>query len=307
VTNEGIIVLGAPRSGTTLLRRLLDAHPRIHCPPETNLLRSCGRFLREEPMAGGLSVGVRSGLAYAGLEEQQVLDRLREFAFGICRELAIKAGKPRWAEKTAFDAFYIDEIEALCGNHCRFICLRRHGLDVAVSLHDLCEKMQMYPPELHEYVRRTAWPLEAFVRAWVDVSERLSEFAKSHADRCLDLTYEELVTRPERQLVRIGNFLQEPTDVSAWLAAAAGPTSPGLGDWKTFQTQDITDRSVGRWQALPADVLTRLAAIANPVLVTLGYPPVDAGQPADGVAARRALQLSLLAARLRDTDKPAGS
>ncbi|MCA9663328.1 MAG: sulfotransferase, partial [Myxococcales bacterium] len=33
--SPGIIVLGAPRSGTTLLRRLLDAHPNIACPPET--------------------------------------------------------------------------------------------------------------------------------------------------------------------------------------------------------------------------------------------------------------------------------
>ena len=45
---EGIIVLGAPRSGTTLTQRLLAAHPQIACPPETYLLRACSRFLHEE-------------------------------------------------------------------------------------------------------------------------------------------------------------------------------------------------------------------------------------------------------------------
>ncbi|HEY4117191.1 MAG TPA: sulfotransferase [Byssovorax sp.] len=31
---EGAVILGPPRSGTTLLRRLVDAHPNLSCPPE---------------------------------------------------------------------------------------------------------------------------------------------------------------------------------------------------------------------------------------------------------------------------------
>ena len=66
---QGIVILGMPRSGTTLLRRLLDVHPAICCPPETNLLGAAARFLREETFAGGMAIGVLSGLSFAGIAE----------------------------------------------------------------------------------------------------------------------------------------------------------------------------------------------------------------------------------------------
>ncbi|MGD8487298.1 MAG: sulfotransferase, partial [Chloroflexota bacterium] len=34
-----VFIIGSPRSGTTLLRLLLDAHPRISCGEETHFLR----------------------------------------------------------------------------------------------------------------------------------------------------------------------------------------------------------------------------------------------------------------------------
>ena len=296
---DGIVVLGVPRSGTTLVRRLLDAHPRIHCPPETNLLRACARFLREEPMSGGVAVGVRSGLAFSGIDEPALLSRLQDFAFGILGDLAAKAGKDLWAEKTAFDSFYVDEIEVLCASRCRFVVVFRHGIDVAVSLHELAEKMQMYAPELHDYIRRFAWPLEAFATAWLDVTQRLTRFAEDHRERCFIMRYEDLVGDPAKVLGELCCFLEAPADVSQLIAAASAGGTPGLGDWKTYQLESISDRSLGRWRTLPPDVLARLAPIANPGLQQLGYDPIEIKRMASGATARRALQLSLLAGQLK--------
>ena len=134
---EGIVVLGSPRSGTTLLRRLLNAHPDICCPPETNVLGACGRFLEERPFAGGMSVGVAPGLKFSGFAEEDVIQRLREFAFSFFREICAKNDRTIWAEKTAFDSFYVDSIERLCGGACRYIIIVRHPFDVVVSLRDL--------------------------------------------------------------------------------------------------------------------------------------------------------------------------
>src|SRR6185369_10132715 len=40
-----IFVIGAPRSGTTLLRLILDSHPRISCGEETHFLRDLGAIV----------------------------------------------------------------------------------------------------------------------------------------------------------------------------------------------------------------------------------------------------------------------
>ena len=131
---QGIVILGMPRSGTTLLRRLLDAHPAICCPPETNVLSAAARFLREEAIAGDVSVGVLSGLSFAGIAEQVVVARLRELVFGLLQDICRQCRKTRWAEKTAFNIFYLDQIEPLCCGSCRFLCLVRHPLDVVCSM-----------------------------------------------------------------------------------------------------------------------------------------------------------------------------
>ena len=161
----GIVVVGTPRSGTTLLRRILDAHSRICCPPETYLLSAAARFLHEESFAAGLRIGVLSGLAFAGFEEDEVLGRLRSFVLGFLQEHAEAQGKPRWAEKTAFDAFHLDAIRRVVGGHVRFVCIQRHGLDVACSLRDLVAKTGGYVQELHRYLQREPEPLVALCRA----------------------------------------------------------------------------------------------------------------------------------------------
>ena len=53
--HDGINVMGVPRSGTTLLRGIGDAHRDIACPRETNLLsafvvgRRIGRAAKPGP------------------------------------------------------------------------------------------------------------------------------------------------------------------------------------------------------------------------------------------------------------------
>ena len=278
---EGIVVLGVPRSGTTLLRRLLNAHPNICCPPETNLLRAASRFLDEEP-TGAVPVGVVPGLAFSDVPETDVTRRLREFVFSFHRELTARSGKTRWAEKTAFDIFHIDNIERLLENSCRFVCVFRHGLDVVCSMKDLCDGMDRYLVELHDYIRAHASPYEAFAHAWVDSNQRLLQFIEDHPHRCVSLRYEDLLDDASTHLTRVFEFLGEPTDVPQLIETALGQTAAfGLGDWKTYDTKKLDRGSVDRWHELPKATITRLGEIVNPTLQALGYDTVATGRPAN--------------------------
>jgi protein-tyrosine sulfotransferase len=291
--HEGIIVMGAPRSGTTLLRRILDAHPDIACPGETNLLSACARFLHSETIAEGVDVGVLSGLEFAGFAEDDVLRALRDLAFGFHREHARRQGKARWASKTAFDVFHWDRIEQLCGREAYFLCLQRHGLDVACSLQDLCDANGIYLSELHEYVRRYPRPLEAFCHAWVDVTLATRSFVERHPDNALLLRYEDLTADPEGVTRRIADFVKVDWTPD-WIARVMrAPASVGLGDWKTYARDTIDTGSVARWRTLSEHTIGMMGRICNPVLETCGYSAVPVLPERSTQEARRRYALGL--------------
>ena len=79
-------MLGANRSGTTLLRLVLDSHSRIACPPESYFIRSLGHLLDDEK--------AMEGLLAMGFDEQHVVERLRETASYFLEMYAASHGKP---------------------------------------------------------------------------------------------------------------------------------------------------------------------------------------------------------------------
>ncbi|MCA9716395.1 MAG: sulfotransferase [Myxococcales bacterium] len=297
----GIVILGAPRSGTTLLRRLLDAHASIACPPETFLLGAAARFLHEETFAHGLRIGVLLGLGYAGFDQGEVLGRLREFTFGFLRDHARAQGKPRWAEKTAFNAFHVPAIRRLCQGHVRFVCIHRHGLDVALSLEELVQKTGGYVDELHRYIRQYPEPLEAFARAWIDSAGALAQLAEDD-EHALAIRYEDLTRDPEGTLRGVLDFLGEPWDDGLIERALGGTGGVGFGDWKTYGRATIDSSSVARWRGLPLPVRSKLAALCNPTLERLGYEPVPVIEARAGESdedARRRYELGLMLNRMK--------
>src|SRR4029453_4903976 len=83
VSYEGVVILASPRSGSTLFQRILRMHPSPPGPPENNVLNATGRFLREVPGASGFGVGVVSGMAFAGMSEDELHRRAADFALGL--------------------------------------------------------------------------------------------------------------------------------------------------------------------------------------------------------------------------------
>lgn len=289
----GIVIVGAPRSGTTLLRRIFDAHSQLSSPPETYLLSAAARFLHEESFAAGLRIGVLSGLSFAGFEEDDVLARLRAFVFGFLEQHARAQGKARWVDKTAFDAFHLAEIRRLCEGHVRFVCVQRHGLDVVCSLKELVDKTGGYVQELHEYLRRYPEPLRALAQAWVDTAGAVADLAASDPT-AIDVRYEALVAEPEATVRGILEALGEPWEDGIVERALGDAGRIGFGDWKTYAKATVDSSSVGRWQQLPETVLGALAPHCNPLLRRLGYEEVDGRAAPDAATARLHYQFGLM-------------
>jgi len=300
--HNGIVILGCPRSGTTLLRRILGAHPNIAAPGETYLLTACARFLASDRTIDGMNVGVLNGLGFLGFEADDIYERLRTFVTRFRDEHAAREGKSRWLEKTAVDAFHVETIERIFGDHAHFICVVRHGVDVACSIDEWCYKSKSYPRELHAYIRIYPQSLLAFSHAWKDSTNAILDFAGRHPKNALVLRYEDLITEPEQTVKRLLDFVGElECDGLVRRALADGPAD-GFSDWKTFATDRIEPARAGRWKQLPPSTLGELAEVANPTLKRCGYEEIERHADDRDDDARRRYQMGLTLQKLRQTD-----
>ena len=268
---RGFVILGFPRSGTTLLSRLLDAHPDVSCPPETYLLSSAARFLYEQKDVEGPPVGVVSGLGFLGFGAEDVMAPLRDMVFDFYRKIAGDASV--WVEKTAIDVFHLEVLEPFLAGHVRFILLTRHPLDVVGSNMDLAEVMGAQLTDIHALTKDVNSPHEGLARAWINRAEALKGFAERNAGTCLQLRYEDLLESPDATLEKLWQFMGLKADAAA-LRREAFVRVPqvGLGDYKVNATTDIQPLKKNGWRKkIPPAALSRIVPLLAPMMERLGY------------------------------------
>lgn len=303
--HRGIVVFGCPRSGTTLVRRILDAHPDVVCPPETGLLSAAARFLDEQTFPSGVRFGAAPGLAQIGVSRETLLERFRTFVVSFFEEHARRSGARVWAEKSVSDAFFVAPIETLLQDSVRYVVVLRHGLDVAVSLRELAERSGAFTAELHPYAARDPDVISAMASAWCEVTTALLDLVARRSDVVV-LRYETLVEAPDASV----RTLFEGVGLDPVAARPDADQAVGFGDWKTWTRDAIDASSVGRWRrAIPRAQQPDLIARVNPVLQRAGYDPVPAPRPVDPSDAQRRLELALRldADRQRRQVNPSGT
>ena len=125
-----IVVGGCHRSGTSLVRRILDAHPRIHCGPELTFFRDFYGDFRDDALAH-----LRfSRTARAVVPEGEALDILGRAFVELHERAARTAGKPRWADKAPENVLYTREWERLLRGRFLFVHVVRNPLDTIASM-----------------------------------------------------------------------------------------------------------------------------------------------------------------------------
>src|SRR5215467_16068436 len=246
-----VIVLGVGRSGTTLLRVMLDRSSELAIPYETFFVPQLAHRHGGHPNLESFldDLGRLRTLYDWGIKPDDVRPRLREgmttseAIAAIFETYAERQGKERWGDKTPL---YMQQLPLLEGlfQDAIWIHLVRDGRDAALSFLSLPEgfsgKTWAQP--------RTAAQFAARWRTEILAARKLG----SHVGgRYLELRYEDLVTEPERELRRVCEHasleweaaMLEHADVPEVSKMPehrniAQPPTPGLRDWRTQMSRE---------------------------------------------------------------------
>jgi protein-tyrosine sulfotransferase len=274
--NEPIFIMSEIRSGSTLLRVLLDTHPAICSPGELSLGLLCEHLFHAIATTLGQVVYQQSAEARTEL----CLAETRRIVDGILQTYCALKGKRRWCEKSPGNLRLAAKLRAVFPDG-RYICLYRHCLDV---VHSATELYVDAWPEIQEYRDKYGdRPLPAFIERWCDRTDDLLAFEAATAGTSQRVRYEDLVADPAGNLQRLLAFLGEEWRPDLIERAFASPHDHGVGDPKIAGTSTVRGDRVGAGRqfdlsSVPSALLDRMRRI----LALLGYneqPEVAAPAP----------------------------
>jgi len=248
VIRHPIFVVGMPRSGTTLLSAMLDAHSQIAISPETHFYTRCqpsavassarleetwDRLLQQP---GVQDMGVRD----ADLEEvwREVQAQPAPVPSDLLRALlttyADRSDAEAWGEKTPD---HLAHVPTIFDDFPRAVILAivRDPRDVCLSLKGL--------PWNHDSLPESAWKWRGYARR----TERYTELFPS---RFREVRYERLLDSPETLSRDLLDWLGAPFEeaVLAFHREGGGPVDAGREPWKEKVARPIDSANKEKWR-----------------------------------------------------------
>lgn len=261
MTLSPIFVGGAPRSGTTLTRAILDAHPDIACGPELRAFPALARLYRETASSMGATLA-----AHYSFDAQDLKETWRRLIASFLEPLHERSGKHFVAEKTPANALYFSELFALFPDS-RFVHVVRDPRDVVASL----LKMDWRDAKTGARLPITA-SIGGAARGWRD-HVAAARAARDQGAPVHDLVYEDLIAEPEKTLERLFAFLgvqpaSAPLAHHLNFSARAGENETSAA----AVAMPLNSGAVARWRRdLSPAAAAEVEEIAGPLLEACGY------------------------------------
>ena len=279
-------VVGVGRSGTTLLRLMLDAHSELAMPPETGFIPDLIKAARpDDATVDDLVYAVTSHRKWGDfqLEEADLRRRWndvdpikpRPVVRGFYELYAEVQGKPRWGDKTPGYTMHMRRISRVLPE-ARFVHVIRDGRAVA---HSRMKTLSLREVEMEKVARRWRRRL------------RKAQRQGRKLDHYLEIRYEELVRDPEANLRAVCDFVDLPwedgmlsyhqrseerlaeldRDIPAW-----GDKLPRSAESRMALHQQTTKppdpARIDRWRSeMSDDDLATFEREAGDLLAELGY------------------------------------
>lgn len=254
-----IFIGGMPRSGTTLMRALLDAHPDVRCGEETRVVpRILGLYAQWRR-----SEKEWNRLQEAGVTNDVLMGAISSFIIQIIAGHGAPAR--RLCNKDPFtlkSAVFLSEMFP----NAKYIFMIRDGRATVHSI--ITRKVSITGFDLNDY--------RQCMMKWNGVMESIDKQCIAVGDKCLKVYYEQLVLHPEPQMRRILDFLGLPWNDSVLHHEQYIGNEISLSKVEISSDQVVKPLNLdalSKWvETFPKDVLAELDEIA-PMLRKLGYDP----------------------------------
>ncbi len=281
-----LFVIGPPRSGSTLLMRMLSSHSAIYSRAEPHLLTPLAHLGYYDTVERApfdhlqAQQSVREFVADLPRGEEDYLDACRAYTDVLYgRMLAARGqGKPLFLDKTPANALVLPFIVTLYPR-ARYVVLTRHPAAIWSS----------YANSFFDGDYVAARTFNPILNRYVPAMAR---FLRAHPAPMVRIAYEDLVQRPEEEMRRLFAFLELPFEPGVIDYGAHEHETKGLGDPLGVQqhSRPVTD-SVEKWaHELAADPV-KLAIVRDMVgriddadLETWGFPRATFFTPVDAAA-----------------------
>ena len=288
MTTRMLFVIGAPRSGTTMLERMLSAHSLIHGGPEPHLLTPLAHLgvwakVDKAPYDHVLAAeSQRLFVEQLPGKQQDYWDACRAYCDVLYGRYLEPSGKPICLDKTPAYGLILPFLAKVFPDG-KYVVLTRHPAAIFSSFANSFfdgdfAQAHRYNPILERYIPALAWFL------------RQTEVPFFH------VKYEDLVSAPEAWFERICGYIGVPFEPQAIEYGKEGGEADkpkGLGDpIGVTQHKRPSKSSLDKWPREFAqdpgklELVRRMVERIDPEdLRTIGYEPADLWRPMESVKA----------------------
>lgn len=278
-TVRPVFVVTPARSGSTLLRYLLDSHPDITSPPELNLSALLQHLVEvwTNLTAAGDAVAPR---APSPTLAPDVRRRAKKAIDEIMVTAANEAGASVYCDKSLTTVDHLSTISQ-CYPKASLIFLYRYPLDMIASGLE-ASKWGFNAFGFTPFVSASPGNfVGALANYWIDRASKMVTFERTCELAHARLYYELLCDDPTGTLAQLFEFLDLPADDSLLERVFNTRHGVGPGDYKIDFSGRIAVDSIGRGATLPEHMGEAQVKVINELLAELDYPALDAGRRGD--------------------------
>lgn len=273
-----VFVVGVPRSGTTLVAELLNAHPEVAVAPETHYFPKYRDALRRDDRLdgrkGALALldafldGPESRWFDLGPDDREAIretiraaDRVHDATVlqAVLDRWGVRLDKPVVGENTPDHLRYVPEILEILPD-ARVVVVQRDPRDVSLSLRNV--------PWDHKT------PLAHFLW-WADYRERADAALQAEPERVARIRYEDVLDDPETAVRRLAEAVDVEPDPGMLRHHRTDQDSfdPDAEPWKAKAAQPIDPDNKEKWRTrMPADEVAICDHVLGDLLERAGYP-----------------------------------